>query len=319
MFKKRLQTLPKSTLALGVLATLLSLWAIYIIYNDYLAQDATFGKHFLIHNIEHIHTITIENGSDKAVVLKKTENNWKVNNLYDLDNQILSLIYEIVTKTEVKRPLFQEDKDYLKVASNKKVIELHIMADKNEYQWKIIENPNETGTFYLITPDNNEPMFCYLPGYENDIFKQLTPNPIDYKNKVIFSFMPYEIERLEVNFYNNASPSYTIINESSKFRMADNTPADSLRLYSYMQLYEYADVKKWISHNTPWADSLKKLNPAFGISIHTKTSKKSIEIYYEPNQKTPVMGRIIPDSMYAVINTKVFEYLLQKKDFFIKK
>lgn len=315
--------MPKSTKLLLFAATLLTVVTLFIFYrgnekNTLSSEETQFAvaDSGLVKKIEFLHIKT-----GKKLKIELQSGRWIVNDSLWADNERTDLLQSFIYKAQLKRPVYKEQINDFMALFKSDAIRISYY-DENRKEIKSLLSIADNDETVALLEGYSLPYLIQIQGFEGNLNKLLTVDENVWKNRTVFASRLSTIEALEVNFNENTANGYRIVKNNNGFSINGMPECDSLRLYSYLQLYENVTIKEWISGSLPQVrDSLLKMSPQFIISLTDKNSSRSnnIKIYYKEGQKTPILGLVGINNDACIIKTSIFEYLLQQRSFFIKK
>jgi hypothetical protein len=311
--------MPRKTLILLSIFIVTTLAALTIYFNSRLSFDEKPETRIAIENWEEINQITI---SQRGVVIKLDKNMnglWYLNQTQLAENRLveylLGIIKNIIIKDEVTEELlapvqktFSEEGLVVEYKIGQKIVRSVTIAFSGL-------NPDE---FFIKNNEYDVPLVAVNPSKSIlfDLVSDFGPHSFDCYT--IISTDVSDIEKVEVKFNENPKNSF-IIKTKPNLNIEGIRKIDTLRANSYLKLFEKVEVRRWINQRkNDIIDSLQKLNPTFEVEILDKNKSTNLKIFYKAGQKSPVMT-LVDTNKPAILNTSLFEYILQKREFFEKK
>ncbi len=313
--------IPQSTKLLSIITLILAIWAGFALYksgktNTLASEDAQFA----VSDSGTVSKIVLKTQDNNELTISKSIDKWLVNNSINADDEKITNLLNFVYKAQVKRPVYKEQVGSIIEQLKSNGLKINYLSEKGFIKsfWVInIEGQREE--VIALMDGFQIPYVVQVPGFNGDLSQIFKPEPQDWKTRILFSSKAQAIESLKVNFDKSELNSFEIVKSGNRHLVKEVEKADSLRLYSYLQLYESVTIKEWLkTSNNKLRDSLLTQAPAFEISLTDKNPTKSntIKIYFNDGQKGNIYGLAGPKNEPCIIRTSIFEYLLQKRSFF---
>ena len=283
---------------------------------------------FAIEDTASIDKIFITDAQGKSVTLTKSENTWMVNGKYDARPDNIRLLMKTFSRIDVKSPV-------PKAAFNNIVKSLATGAIKVEiYQGEDL--PGKTyyvggatmdnqGTYMLLETEgvkSTVPFIMYIPGFTGYLTTRFFTEPEQWRDAVVFRYLPEDIQSIEVNYFETPNESCIINNDKGKYsllnfdtkEMVSNVDTSQLRNYveRYQKIYyEMVDIES----SKEKIDSIVASSPFFSIKIKDVNGKSNkLVAYHMPNfrkllDKDGEEFSYDVDRMYGYLNDEIFIYI----------
>jgi hypothetical protein len=318
------KSIPKSTQLLLLSTFLLSVITVIVLQKNNLKNTLdTEDSMFALSDSGSVTKIELAYQTEKLVLELLNDKTWQVNGLYQADADQINQIIKFLSKVEVKRSVYKEESLQVNDALEKNSYQL-TLSDENGTLKKYYLTKNEADytTLFAKMDGFQTSYLLQMPGFDGNLGSFLNTNALEWKNRVLFDSKIRDIEQIKISFYQNLSDGYTILRDKNRFLIKEVDKADSLRLYSFLQLFEKVKVAAFLPPTfQQQKDSLSKIEPTFGIELKDIRQAKwnQIQIFYQPNQKTKIFAFVGANKELVVIKPSIFEYILQKRSFFEKK
>jgi hypothetical protein len=301
---------------------------------------------FAIEDTSSIDKIFIADAQGKSVTLSKSDNVWMVDNKYIARPDNIRLLMKTFSRIDVRSPV-------PKSAFNNVVKMIATSATKVEiYQGEKLPSKiyyvggatlDHQGTYMLLESEGEKsttPFIMHIPGFYGYLTTRFFTEPEQWRDAVVFRYLPEEIKSVEVNYYETPEESFIINNQDNNFTLSDassneilnNIDNDLLREYisGYQKVYyEMIDVES----SKEKIDSTIASQPYFSIEVKDANGgSNKIVAYHMPNfrgivDKNEEKYLYDVDRMYGYLNDNLFTYiqfatfnkLMQPKAFFKKK
>jgi len=310
---------PKSTKILSIIVLILAIYAGFALFKgDKTDTLAVEDAQFAIADSGTVTKIILKTNQNPELEFTKPFENWLINNSIQADDEKMFNLIQFVYKARVKRPVYKEKIEMSVNQLKSKGLKVNYMGEKGVLKsfWLGYFGGVEDELVAMMDGFQT-PYIVQLPGFSGSLAQLFKPEIEAWKTRLIFSSKISYIENLKVSFNYYPKNSFEIEKMGNKHSVQDLPKADSMRLYSYLQLFEQVAIKEWIA-NFAKKDSLLNQNPAFEINLTDRNPKKSnnIMIYFDDKQKGNIYGLVGEKQDLCIIKPTIFEYLLQKRSFF---
>jgi hypothetical protein len=301
---------------------------------------------FAIEDTLSIDKIFIADAKGKTVTLAKVSDVWMVDNKYVARPDNIRLLMKTFGRIAVKEPV-------PKAAFNNVVKAIATSATKVEiYQGEDL--PSKTyyvggatldhqGTYMLLETDgekSNVPFIMHIPGFHGYLTTRFFTEPEQWRDAVVFKYLPKEIKSIEVNYFETPEESFIITNNNDEFNLTEIGSNEIIKNVDNVVLKEYIERYQKIYYEMIDVESSKeKIDstiasaPYFSIEVKDlKGGTNKIVVYHMPNFRGTEDKNLDEylydvDRMYGYLNNDLFTYiqhatfdqLLMPKAYFIKK
>ncbi|MDX2190973.1 MAG: hypothetical protein SFY32_14025 [Bacteroidota bacterium] len=318
-----LPNIPKSTKILTLIAILSVALAFYSVQRSKI--NSTFeqtGEKFPKTDSASVSSISITNNQRSKFELQLKNRIWYLNDAIADQNRVGRLIGGL-PKIKIVREVFKEKQTKAIGRLKEKGFTISIKGDQSDAESLIIY-PDSSNPFTAIALIGTQtvPMVIEMPGAEFPFTYYFSPNPLFFKDKTLFSRTLGDISSITVIYTEQPQDNFTISKMNNVFKVNEVPDADTLKLRSYIDLFNNVSIKEYLDAKFDFKkDSLLKMKPTFKVSVKYSNEDNSNEIwiYYNPKIKGDIFGIITKHNELVTIRPIVFEYILQKKDFFKQK
>jgi len=283
---------------------------------------------FAINDTASIDKIFIVDARGKSVTLIKKENTWLVGGKYLARPDNIRLLMKTFSRIDVRSPV-------PKAALNNVITQIATSAVKVEiYQGE--EKPSKIyyvggatldhqGTYMVLETEgikSSVPFIMYIPGNYGYLTTRFFTEPEQWRDAVVFKYLPEEIKSIEINYFEKPEASFVINNKNGKFELSDIgsnvvIPVDSSIINEYVSkykkiYYEMIDVESPLKK----IDSTIASPPFFSIEVKDLIGgNNKIVAYHMPNfrelenPKNLEVYEYDVDRMYGYLNNELFTYI----------
>jgi len=312
--------LPNSTKILSLITLVLAIWAGFALLrggktDTLVSEDSLFA----VADSGLVSKIIFQSSGEPDITLTKPFESWMINNMVAADDEKMFNLIQFVYKARVKRPVFKEQIEWSINQLKSNGLKVNYLGQNGLLKsfWAAYLGGTEDELVVLMDGFQT-PYIVQIPGFAGSLAQLFKPQIEDWKSRLIFASTMGNIENIKVSFNYYPQNSFEISKEDNRYKLKDFLQADSLRLYSYLQLFENVTIKAWLRKNTAKKDSLLAQRPAFEVKLTDRNPKKSnqILIYFNDKQKGNIYGLVGEKQELCIIKPSIFEYLLQKRSFF---
>jgi hypothetical protein len=327
---KRNKTLIIATIILALLAAVL----IFTRKNTTLTRSTS---DFAITDTASVTKIFLADKFDQKILLDRRANGtWTLNGKFDAHQENTNILLQTLASLQVREPVARAAHDnILKVMAAKST---KVEVYQNTFRiklgnLKLLPHEKLTKTFYIGDPtmDNSgtfglmegadSPVVLYMPGHRGFIASRFSTLETDWRVHTVFSKKLPEIKSITVEFIDQPTDSYKVINENNErlklIRLFDNTEVvgyDTLKLVSFVNAFRRINFENLMNDMEPQRkDSIMNSAPKHKITLEAKDgSKQSVSTFVRllPEPEVNVFdGSLITydmDRMFGLVNEQDF-------------
>ena len=283
---------------------------------------------FAVKDTSSINKIFITDAKGGKVTLTRGDDEWIVDGKYVARPDNIRLLMKTFSRIDVRSPV-------PKAAFNNVVKQIATGATKVEiYQGD--DKPSKTyyvggatldhqGTYMVLETDgvkSTAPFVMYIPGNYGYLTTRFFTEPAQWRDAVVFRYLPEEIKSIEVTYFEKPAASFAIKNIDGQFALSDIgsseiIPVDTAILNEYVNRYRKI-YYEMIDIESPQEkiDSTIASTPYISIEVKDiEDVSNKIVIYHMPNFREisdPVTTEVYEydvDRMYGYLNNELFTYI----------
>jgi len=298
---------------------------------------------FAIKDTASITKIFITDAKGKQVTLTRGDDEWIVDGKYVARPDNMRLLMKTFSRIDVRSPV-------PKASFNTVIKQIATSATKVEiYQGE--NEPNKVyyiggatqdhqGTYMVLETEgvkSSVPFIMYIPGNYGYLTTRFFTEPAQWRDAVVFRYLPAEIKSIEVNHFEDEEASFIINKNNGKFELSAIGSSEILKVDTAI-LNEYVNRYQKIYYEMIDIESSQEkidstiASPPF-MSIEVKDAKgasNKIILYHMPNFRQIINSQTEEefeydvDRMYGYLNNELFTYVqfatfdnitITKKDF----
>ncbi len=271
---------------------------------------------FKISESEKIDQVTL--GSPKIQVnLKYDGSRWRVNEKWEADPKMITLLFATLQQAVPKRPVAASMTDSVTQWLSRQGTQISLIENGiPKMNFLAGGNAMKTETWFLKEGDLN-PYLMNIPGYRVYVAGVLELDENGWRSKRIFDFRWRNFKSLTSTYPKEPKQSFEIELKDHYFGIKDLTAVDTTRINDYLDAVSLLFASKFISRGQPQIDSLVGTKPAVRIEIKDITSRVYIlELFTARKGDNEVYGRLADGQIVALANSKIAE-IVRRKDYFL--
>lgn len=217
-------------------------------------SKTTFDEHmFAVADTASISSVQLILGT-KVVELTKSEDGWELNGQYRIDEGLRRLLFSIMQRVRVKRPVHEAVKDGVKVKLN------------ND-SFMVSGNATQTKTYFTKEGESYE---VEIPGYRDYLASIFELNVDQWRDRLVFNGSWRTIQRLNLDYIDSDEKDFEIAFNDEFFNISGVSKLDSGLVVDYLNQFQYLQANERISRGRfPRYDSLVESKPLAILTLES--------------------------------------------------
>jgi len=219
---------------------LLSIIFIYLLFDYNKKTKLKNEKEFAIKNTEDINKIFLSDRKGYNIILSKTNNNWIINDKYDVRDDAIKTLLSTIKQIEIQRPVSNTSFNNVikQLATTGVKVEIYYNNKVKVYTVGS-STPDHLGT-YMLMDDAENPYIVHIPGFNGFLsprygIQGYELNINNWRDNSIFKINSEEIQEISLLNYNEQEKSFLI--QKEPLRLINN---DSISIkYNINKTVEY--------------------------------------------------------------------------------
>ena len=320
----------KNRLAIIITSILIVIAVVLLWNNRYLTTLRGEAYDFTVRDTASVTRLFFADKSGNQVLLRKTDEGWKVNDKYDAQPAMIDNMLYTLDKMRIKMPvsLASHDNVITRMAGTNTKVEVYQIVPRINLFNKIKLFPHEklTKVFFIgdVTQDNtgtyvlkegaDKAYIVHIHGFRGFISSRFSTNQEDWRDHKILSRDISDIASLKLEFNNDPQNSF-VINEKGRYsyemkRLSDgsNVDIDTIRVLNLLTSFGDVRFEAFLSDITKERrDSIINSPYLERLSITTKDGKEDVITTYNMRIDASAFGFTEndwdddPDHKYAYI------------------
>lgn len=261
-------------LLFGALALLLLGVGVYFYMNQKKTTFAAGEKDFAMTDTSGVDKIFLADKTGIQTTLTRGDGNtWTVNGKYHARKDMLDNLFDVLKRITVRAPVAATAVENIlkRMATNNIKVEIYQKGKLSKVYYVGASTADSYGSFVLMD-GADRPYICYLPGHNGYITSFYNPNPLEWRDRLLFSIHPRDIRSVKVEYTLDPSASYTLEQpEKNKFRLLDGSgneiPFDTIQVKSYLLEFKSVAYEAFVDIPQIQMDSVRRKYNLFTLTL----------------------------------------------------
>ncbi len=231
---------------------------------------------------------------------------WKVNDHFDADRQLITVLFATLEQAEPKRPASESERMEIVELLTKEGVKVSLL-DEGELKQIFYAggNPEKTLTYFYRQDD--QPYVMTIPGYRIYVASILELDENGWRDKRVFNFNWRNFRKLTVRFSADSKEDFEVSQRERIFDIA-GIDTDTTRLNNFLDDVSLLTGDQIILPNVfPRYDSLIKSPPAMKIQISDIANRSyQLELFQGIPGDPNVVGRVNDKDVMIFDRKKMF-------------
>lgn len=264
-----------------IFLTLLVWTVVFLNLRDSEKRISVDENKFAVADTARIQKVILRKSSGEEIILDKETNRWRVNDQYDLDPSMKTVLMAVLNQVRVKRPVPKNKIGSIDEDLDQKGNRIQIIMDDGKSK-TFIAGGNGISISYFKYPAE-DPYIVYLPGYESYVSGIFDVTVNDWRDRLIFQTSWLGLKELSIIYPDQPEDNVVIKAENNLYRIENVTDLDTVALMSYIDDISYFYTDQYISPGQiPAYDSIRETTPVALFSVDAIGLKDPIRIQFYP-------------------------------------
>ncbi|MEX2235165.1 MAG: DUF4340 domain-containing protein [Cyclobacteriaceae bacterium] len=252
-----------------------------------------------------------------AVSLEFNGAQWRVNEKYDADGDMIRVLFATLQQARPKRAVATPRQDSIYSHLEKSGVKVSLF-EGTELRKQFFAGGNKAKTqAFFADVSSNEVYVMTIPGYRVYVSGILELPESGWRNKFVFGFNWRNFKSLKTEFLQSPSENFTVSMGRDQFGIEGVAQSDTAILNTFLDEVSLLTVDEYV--NEPGLkDSLLQTRPQMEILITDIANRTYRLRLFDQGQSSQVLG-ILQDSQAAIFSRRKIQPLLKPKSFFRKK
>lgn len=278
-------------------------------------EDAVDKNIFRVADLKQIDKIILTK-NEHAIELKFDGARWKVNDQL-ADRNMVDVLFATLQQAEPKRAVTESLQDSISTLLKKTGVKVSLFsADNLQREFLAGGNPTKTQA-YFKNSNEDECYFVVIPGYRVYTSGIFELEEGGWKDKYVFNFNWKNFQTLKSVVPGFPENDFEVGMGKAYFEVKGIASTDTTKLNDYMNAILSLTVDQYVKKEEVGYDSLLNGKPFLEIQVNDVSGKNYSLSFYEPGNKTYVIG-IIQGSQPAFFDKRKVAGILKRRDWFVK-
>lgn len=266
---------------------------------------------FQIADYNNIDRVMLES-SDGKVELTFNGSRWRINDRYDADRNLITVLFATLKEAVPKRPVAASLKDSVNALLEENGVKVSLFSGRNLEKQFVSGGNVLKGRTYFKDSGRNETYLVTIPGYRVYVAGILELTENQWRDKHVFGFNWRNFQRLEVSFPEKPADNFVVAPQNNMFGI-EGIQTDTTKLGVYMDHVLSLTVNEYLESGK-YTDSLMKARPAMMLTV-TDIAKKqySLKLFSETLSQVPGLYQ---QDQGVVFNRLKIQPLMRPKSYF---
>jgi hypothetical protein len=189
---------------------------------------------FKVDGLETVDKVVLQSESGK-VELTFNGTRWRVNNQYDADRNMITVLMATLREAEPRRPVAASLNDSISQALEKRGIEVTLHSGREPIRRFYAGGNSPKTQSYFKDPETGESYVMTIPGYRVYVSGILELDENGWRDKHIFGFMNGRtFQGLQAEFPSNPKENFAVALINGSYGVENLAKTDTARLYTYL-------------------------------------------------------------------------------------
>lgn len=212
---------------------------------------------------------------NQEISIQRMENDWRINNQYKTDPQLVYLSQRILNAVQTQRPVSQSNLSSIKgeLEKNGELVTIQLSTGEEK---KFYAGGNKAKTTaYFGTEDLSKIYTVAIPGYKSYLSGIFELSLNQWRDRVLFASSWRTIQSLNIDFLDTELSDLNIYFENQFLTVEGINSLDTAALINYLQPLEFFQLNDYLNRGVfPKYDSLLDVAPMAQLSLKDINSDK---------------------------------------------
>ncbi len=278
-------------------------------------------RDFAVQDTTAVDKIFLVDKDNNQILLEREDSHWLVNKNANAREDLVNILLETIRRVEVYSPVPKTRQDYVirDLSSNGIKCEIYQKGEKVKTYYVGGVTQDNLGT-YMLLENSAEPFVVSMPGFSGYLTTRYNTSEKEWISKRVYSYSFDQVASVEVEYPNEPSQSYKIINQGNNqfelIRLDNKLPVehfDTVRVKQQLGRFKKVGFEFFVPEKfkTHRIDSVRQYTPIYRFNV-TDVSGNSRELlcYTRPNKNKLKDDEGIPyendiERLYAVFDDEM--------------
>lgn len=271
---------------------------------------------FKLTDSEKIDHLTLSSSGQK-LELKFENNRWRVNDRWDADTRMITVLFATLRQVEVRRPVAATLRDSVTNWLRRKGMKVTLFEEgTRRMEFLAGGNASKTEAWFLKEGDP-QPYAMIIPGYRVYVAGILELDEGGWRSKRVFDFNWMNFKSLTATYPGEPKQSIEVEMKNHIPGIKNMVRVDTTKLSDYLDAVSLLFVTRYISLGEGEIDSLVATSPVARIEIKDIASRTyALELFAPRKNEGEIFGRLADGQRVALKRSKAAD-IMKRRDYFI--
>ena len=269
---------------------------------------------FSVEHLSKIDKVILESPGG-IIELKYNGTSWKVNDRYEADQQLITVLFATLEQAEPKRPVAADENSSVVNQIANEGVKVNLL-EGSELKKTFISGGNSEKTVTYFYEPGDKPYVMTIPGYRIYVASILELDENGWKDKRVFNFNWRNFKSMNVTFPANSKEDFAIGQRDGFFNVI-GMETDTTRLNDFLDDVSLLVGDQIISTGKfPRYDSLLTSTPSLSIVITDIANRNyQLKLFAGLKEDPAIVGRV-NDGVAMVFDRKKVFKIAKNKSYF---
>ncbi len=271
---------------------------------------------FRDYDLKSTNEIVLESSAGK-VALTYNGSRWKVNDAFNVNTDMIEVLFATLQQAEPKRPVAVSLQDSIARVLQQNGVKISLSADGAEQKTFVAGGNSSKSQAYFLDTENGIPYIMTIPGYRVYVSGIFELPEGGWRDKFVFGFNWRNFQQLELKFPQKPSDNFVVAMDENYFNVQGLTQVDTTKLNDFLDNVSLLTVDDYINSGS-LQDSLSNTEPFVSILVKDISKKEYLlELFLPTNNRQKLPGRI-NGTQWALFQQNRVREVIRPRNFFEK-
>lgn len=251
---------------------------------------------------------------DDTLELTFNGTNWRVNNIYNADRNMVTVLFATLKQAEPWRPVSESMRDSLRKEIEKKGVKVSLFRREDPVKTFFAGGNTAKTQAWFMDPASGNIYLMAIPGYRVYVSGIFELQENGWRDKLVFDLNWRNFKGMKVEFPNKPADNFTVVpNDLTQFNIQELPQTDTAKLFTFLDEVSLLTVDEYVAG--PRKDSLSNLKPTMTITIEDIAGRLYILSLLEGGNERRVPG-LIQGKDVAYFDQRKARALLRPRGYF---
>jgi len=205
---------------------------------------------------------------------------WTVNDKFEMDVSMRDVLFAVLSKVEIRRPVPKEISDSVSSMLKSRGIKVSIQNGQELIREFLVGGDSQKTSTYFMSTVDDVPYIMVIPGYQSYIAGIFEVKENDWRNRFILSVNWTNLQTVQIDYLKDPGQNFKLQYTNDFFKIDGQPELDSAKVLDYIEELSLIQVNKFLEENEiEKYDSLASTSPLIRISIESIGNNYNLEFF----------------------------------------